>query len=282
MDDDYDPRRSVVGTGRIIVLIPGMDGTGDLFYRQVPLLARSYRVVTYALRESAPAMETLVSDLAGVIDSVARGDEQVTLLGESFGGAVALSFALARPARVERLVILNSFPYFAPQLRLRLAAIALRALPWGAMGVVRRLTAFRLHSAHTHRAEVRRFLELTARTTRAGYLNRLTLLRGYDVRSGLRDLRPPVLFLAADRDHLVPSVAQARYMAASTPRSVVRVLEGHGHICLIAPDIDLEQILDEWSRDFATRTSREADEGTVANSSRVAKDFHAPGASAIT
>jgi hypothetical protein len=36
-------------------------------------------------------------------------------------------------------------------------------------------------------------------------------------------------------------------MAASTPHAVVRVLEGHGHICLIAPDIDLERILDEWS-----------------------------------
>ena len=65
-------------------------------------------------------------------------------------------------------------------------------------------------------------------------------------------------------------------MAASTPRSVVRVLEGHGHICLIAPDIDLEQILNEWARDFAPRTSWEADDGTVANSSRIAKDFPRP------
>jgi hypothetical protein len=36
-------------------------------------------------------------------------------------------------------------------------------------------------------------------------------------------------------------------MAERVPRSAVRVLAGHGHICLIAPDIDLAQILDEWS-----------------------------------
>jgi pimeloyl-ACP methyl ester carboxylesterase len=116
------------------------------------------------------------------------------------------------------------------------------------MHVVRRLTASRLHSAHTHRAEVHRFLELTGRTTRAGYLNRLTLLTRYDVRSRLQEIQAPVLFLAADQDHLVPSVAQARYMAACTAGSAVRILKGHGHICLIAPDIDLEEILTEWKR----------------------------------
>jgi len=68
----------------------------------------------------------------------------------------------------------------------------------------------------------------------------------HDVRHLLHELRPSTLFLAAEQDHLVPSVAQARYMAARVPGSVVRVLAGHGHICLIAPDIDLGQILNEW------------------------------------
>jgi hypothetical protein len=30
------------------------------------------------------------------------------------------------------------------------------------------------------------------------------------------------------------------------PGSAMRILEGHGHICLIAPDLDLEQILSQW------------------------------------
>jgi len=54
------------------------------------------------------------------------------------------------------------------------------------------------------------------------------------------------LFLAADQDHLVPSVTQARLMAARVPNATVRVLEGHGHICLIAPDVDLAEILSSW------------------------------------
>jgi pimeloyl-ACP methyl ester carboxylesterase len=246
MIDEYNVSLSIAGAGDTVVLVPGMDGTGLLFYRQVPLLARSYRVVTYALRDAAATMDVLVADLARVIDTVAPRERRAIIVGESFGGALALSFALARPELVSRLVVLNSFPYFAPQLRLRLAALGLRAVPWGAMGLVRRLTAFRLHSRHTHREEIHRFMQLTARASRAGYMNRLKLLRDYDVRHRLHELHRPTLFLAADRDHLVPSVEQARYMADRVPGSLLRVLEGHGHICLIAPDIDLEALLNEW------------------------------------
>ena len=46
-----------------------------------------------------------------------------------------------------------------------------------------------------------------------GYLSRLKLLTQYHVRDRLHPLRPPTLFLAADYDHLVPSVVQARFMA---------------------------------------------------------------------
>jgi pimeloyl-ACP methyl ester carboxylesterase len=223
-----------------------MDGTGLLFYRQVPLLARSYRVVSYALRDSAATMDVLVADLARIIETVAPTERRAMIIGESFGGALALSFALARPERVSRLVILNSFPYFRPQLRLRLAAVGLSALPWGAMGIVRRLTASRLHSPHTHRQEIKRFMELTARASRTGYINRLRVLTQYDVRHKLHELRPPTLFLAADRDRLVPSVAQAQFMASRVHGSTLRILEGHGHICLIAPDVDLGALLHEW------------------------------------
>ncbi|HYL54765.1 MAG TPA: alpha/beta fold hydrolase [Gemmatimonadales bacterium] len=245
---EYDPGVSTAGDGPPLVLVPGMDGTGRLFYRQVPLLARRYRVATYRLRDDAARMDVLVADLADVIGSIAGGAQPALVVGESFGGTVALSLALARPDRVAGLVVINSFPRFLPQLRLHLAMLALRMLPWVTMPLVRRLTAFRMHSRYTHRTELRRFMELTTATTRAGYLARLQILTQYDVRDRLGDIQAPTLFLASERDHLVPSVEQARQMAARVPGAVVRVLPGHGHICLIAPNLDLAAILDEWRR----------------------------------
>jgi 3-oxoadipate enol-lactonase len=246
MAADYDPRVSMRGTGPAVVLVPGMDGTGELFYRQVPLLAPSYRVTTYRLRDSAADMGVLHSDLARVIDTAAPGERSAIVIGESFGGALSLSFAVAHPERVRALVILNSFAYFEPQIRLWLAIAGLGMLPWGAMAVVRRMTAFRLHSPHTHRAEIRRFIELTRTATRDGYRSRLRLLTRYDVRPRLHEISCPTLFLAAEHDHLVPSVPQAQLMAARVPGASLRVLGGHGHICLINDDVDLAEILRSW------------------------------------
>jgi len=242
----YDPRPAIEGAGPPLVYVPGMDGTGLLFYRQIPALSRRYRVVTYTLRDAATRMSTLVEDLARVVRRASPDGEPAVVLGESFGGALSLSFALDRPELVAGLVVLNTFPYFRPQVRLRLAVAAIRAMPWKMMGLVRRLTAFRLHSGHTHRAEIHRLYELAGRATREGYLSRLRILREYDVQDRLSELGTPTLFLAAERDHIIPSVQQARYMAARVPRSTLRILEGHGHACLLAPNLDMSQILAEW------------------------------------
>lgn len=243
---DYNSRTSIRGTGPAVVLVSGMDGTGELFYRQVPLLEKSYSVATYALRDDATTMEVLADDLRRVIEQAAPEAGRAIVIGESFGGALALSTALRYPQHVSGLVVLNSFPYFAPQFRLRIAIAGVSLIPWGAMSLVRHVTSFFMHSPHTHREELRKFLELTARTTRMGYRNRLRILMAYDVRERLGEIRCPTLFLAAERDHLVPSVAQARLMAECVPSATLRVLTGHGHICLIAPDVDLCRILAEW------------------------------------
>jgi pimeloyl-ACP methyl ester carboxylesterase len=133
-----------------LVLVPGLDGTGLLYYRQVPLLARRYEVTTHRLRDTAMAIGELVDELHARVEAAAPG-APVTLVGESFGGALALSYALTHPERVKRLVVLNSFPYFAPQARLWLGYHLLRGVPWGVMRIVRQLTAWRMHSPHTGR-----------------------------------------------------------------------------------------------------------------------------------
>jgi pimeloyl-ACP methyl ester carboxylesterase len=248
----YDPRVKIEGKGRPLVLVPGMDGTGELFYRQLPTLIRDHRVATYRLRDSATDMGTLIDDLAGIVAAVSPEGAPATIVGESFGGALAMSFAVSRPELIDELVVLNSFPRFTPQVRLQMALHGLRILPWGAMRLVRRATAFRMHSRYTNRAAIRRFLELSRGITKEGYLNRLRILRGYDLRDRLGEIGARTLFLAADLDHLVPSVEQARLMVASVPQARLRILEGHGHICLIAPNLDLAALLEDWRRETSS------------------------------
>jgi pimeloyl-ACP methyl ester carboxylesterase len=226
--------------------VPGLDGTGLLFYRQVARLSEGHRVLIHRLRDDAASMEELVADLHDRVENFVPPGEQVTLVGESFGGALSMSYALAHPERVARLAILNSFARFASQSKLWLGYQALRITPWGLMRIVRRFTAPRMLSADTPREEVERFHVLMRATRRDGYLSRMRILRTYDVRHRLSELAMPVLFLAADRDRLLPAVAEAQTMARRTTRATLRVLSGHGHICLIAPSVDLAEILNDW------------------------------------
>src|SRR5580765_1901597 len=109
MMPEYDPRLQVEGAGPALVLVPGMNGSGQLFYAQLPRLVKRYQVATYSLRDDAASLDTLATDLRDVIDRAFFPAARAIVVGESFGGAVALSFALNNPERVEALVILNSF-----------------------------------------------------------------------------------------------------------------------------------------------------------------------------
>jgi 3-oxoadipate enol-lactonase len=230
-------------------MVPGIDGTGKLFYRQIPGLEKRFTVSATPLRDDAQTLDDLVADLDRHIIETAGPGARVTLFGESFGGALSLSYALAHPERVDRLVILNSFAHFESAARLWLGYQLLRVTPWSVVGLARRINAPRMHSVRTERDEIRRFHDLMRATTRKGYLARMRMLRSYDVRAQLPAVTAPVLFLAGDRDTLVPSIDQAKLMSALTPSGTMRVLEGHGHSCLIAPDMNLAAILDEWVGD---------------------------------
>jgi pimeloyl-ACP methyl ester carboxylesterase len=106
-----------------------------------------------------------------------------------------------------------------------------------------------MHSEHTPRSEIDIFLQQTQNVARPAYASRLRILMNHDLRERLGELDVPTLFLAAERDRLVSSVEEATLMAAKVPNASVRILEGHGHVSLIAPGVDLSEILEAWDRE---------------------------------
>src|SRR5206468_5886658 len=89
MSNGYDPRISIEGNGVPLVLVPGLNGIGELFYRQIPSLRQGYRVATYTLRDDAPTLNALADDLAQVIGEIAPVERRAIVVGESFGGRSA-------------------------------------------------------------------------------------------------------------------------------------------------------------------------------------------------
>ena len=75
-----------------------------------------------------------MESLHQVIDeAVNQRKEKVILCGESFGGALSLSFALNYPELLGGLLLVNSFPLIRKRLQLRAAPLILKAMPWFAI-----------------------------------------------------------------------------------------------------------------------------------------------------
>lgn len=110
------------GEGDAIVLIHGFPSSAQLtFGRLLPLLPRDRRVVAIDLvglgwsdrdRQRAYDPAAQAPRVLKVMDAL--GIDTATVVGSSFGGAVAQNLALLAPERIERLVLLASLDAHDP------------------------------------------------------------------------------------------------------------------------------------------------------------------------
>jgi pimeloyl-ACP methyl ester carboxylesterase len=179
-----------------LVLLPGMDGTGDLFSPVLPLLSPvlSTQVVSYP--PDQPLDHAQLTEF--VLEQLPQ-DRAFALLGESFSGPIAAAVA-ARSAPVA-LVLACSFvaslhhllrllgpllPWLPPPTTL------LRPLGLALMGrhATPQLQLALAQALQQVRPEVLKFRAATSLET--------------DARGSLAAVRCPVLYLRAKQDHVVP------------------------------------------------------------------------------
>jgi pimeloyl-ACP methyl ester carboxylesterase len=243
--DRPSPPYRVEGAGPLLVYIAGLDGTGELLFKQKMALARSYRVVTYRSREGGEfSYDDLTGDVAAIIEG--NGERRATVVGESFGGTVALSFALRYPEMVERLVIVNSFPRYRGQLRIRLAARLASSLPYSLTYFPRSAASLLgLYIDGVTAEDRRRFFGATRTVKKEAIARRLRLVAEVNLVERLGEIQCPTLFVAGDRDLLIPSVREAKAMAARMSNASVRVIRGAGHACLLGGRVSLAELLND-------------------------------------
>ena len=114
-------RTSLQGTkGPVVVLVPGMSTPGAVWYAMAADLAADHRVLVVEVKgfdgiaaeanQRDGMIEGIVADIAA--DLSARGLNNPVLAGHSFGGLVAMRYALTHRKSAKSLVIIDALPFF--------------------------------------------------------------------------------------------------------------------------------------------------------------------------
>jgi len=254
------------GRGPAVVLVHGLGGFAESWRHNIASLAA--RATVYAVdlpgfgRSGKPrAAYTLAyfaRALHAFLDGV--GVAQASLVGHSLGAAVAVTYALTRPARVERLALLSGcVPGFGwrPGWRARLMATPGLGEALALCGCAPLYRAAIAKCFHAPAADEVAFLvgwEYAARTgapARAAWLSTVRSLAGdfverrVDYRRAIATLDLPVLFVHGRQDPAVPAAHCAEAAEAFT-RASTRWLDACGHF----PHIEHAQVVNGWLADF--------------------------------
>lgn len=255
-------RYFAAGAGRPVVLVHGLGGAATNWTRLAPLLARSRRVLVPDLPGHGRSGSIgRPADLGAYGDCIVAILEQeatprAALVGHSMGGVVALRLAVAHPARVSALALVESAGISSASRRaaafLALTGLlkparhaarlrhviaprsSLRALTfgyWGA-GLPRDLTA----------EAVLGFLEGGHDATDVTAAS-AALVRD-DPRLDLDRVTCPAIVLWGSRDRMVPLEDGFEY--ARRLRAPIRVVAGAGHLVIGERPEECAAILEEF------------------------------------
>jgi poly(3-hydroxyalkanoate) depolymerase len=218
--DALDPRREIIRFD-----VPGVGGS--------PLPAAPYHLAT------------LPPLLAGLLDCL--GHLSADVLGISWGGGLAQQFALSRPGRVRRLVLVATgtgsvmVPARPRVLRHMLTPRRHRD-PAYAVSIAGEIYGGSMRSSPARAGEL--LPAATPAGPRRGYYYQLLAGAGWSSLPLLPLLRHPTLVMVGDDDPLIPLI-NARIMSRLIPDSELHIYRG-GHLDLIAQPHRLAPVVERF------------------------------------
>lgn len=181
-----------------LVLLPGMDGTGELFDPLLAQLPTHWEVVVVRYPR------TEIGSYA-TLEAIARQslppDRPFVLLGESFSGPIAISLAASQPKGLRGLVLCSTFAR-SPRPHLHPLKALVDWLPIASMPhtIIRYLLL-----GNQATPTLQRTLSTALHTVSDLVLRaRLQAVMAVDVREKLRHIAVPTLYMQARQDRLVP------------------------------------------------------------------------------
>jgi 3-oxoadipate enol-lactonase len=245
------------GNGPALFLFHSLLSDRASFDAIVPDLARSFRVIVPELpgfgksRTVHGGLAEVADRMAEAVRDAADGDDTI-VLGNGYGGFVALQMAISHAGIANRLVLADCGAAFSETGReaFRNMAAASKAKGLEAITEVamRRLFAPEFQAAHPDLMRDRR--EAFLRTDPQVIGAACEALAGLDLRPQLSKVRVPVLVLVGEHDEATPP-PMSRELAAGLPNARLKIIPGCAHV----PQLQAPQLFLDAIGDFMTERS---------------------------
>lgn len=231
------------GSGPPLVLIHGMFGDHLDWEAVLEPLSREHRIIAPDLPgfgdSEKPAREYTAEFFVAALHELLQslGVERAPVVGNSFGGILAVLYTLAHPHEVERLVLVSSGglrPFGGEEKRLAVERLSEENLLALTPAVHRQM--FASIFAKSGPAQERYFAKQDAKLARADYpayvraiASSIRLVLSTYLLERLGEVRCPTLLLWCDRDIVFP-VGLARQALERLPLGELKILPGGGHM----------------------------------------------------
>ncbi|MBI4246463.1 MAG: alpha/beta fold hydrolase [Candidatus Rokubacteria bacterium] len=222
--------------GPAVLFLHGLGSSSADWAFQLPAFETRHRLILTDLAGHGRAagspgratVEAMAADVDGLL--AALGEPAVHVVGLSLGGCVGLALALAAPARVRSLTLVNVFARLRPAgprsaLRMLTRLVLLGTAP---MAVVAAHVARGLFPRPEQRDLYRMAVASLSRTRRGAYLAAVRALARFDARDRLGAIRCPTLVVAGAEDRTVPLAAK-ELLGRAIPGARLVVVEDSGH-----------------------------------------------------
>ncbi|MGE3316233.1 MAG: alpha/beta fold hydrolase [Planctomycetaceae bacterium] len=235
----YELEGSTWGEGPPLYFLHGLTAKRELFSLLVWLLRDTFRCVMIDLPGSRRGRPTrgwlsagdIASDLFAAADF--HGDERFQLFASSFSSIVALEALSAGPNRIERAVLQGGFAHLNLSLTERIL-IRLGLLMPGHLNI---LIFRRTIQAYSHKRWFPPFdhgrwdlyVKSSGEVPMASIARRAAIIRDYDGRPKLPQIRQPVMLIRSEGEGIVSSTAHEE-LASGLPNARTEWLHSSGHL----------------------------------------------------
>lgn len=234
----------------LFIYLPGMDGTGKLFYRQAEGLKKFFTIRCLSIpTHDKSNWQALADQTIELIEKelIVNPCSSVYLCGESFGGCLAIEVALKAPELIKKMILVNPASSFNKRPWLGLGVHINQWLPDfvyqnSTVGFLPFLVSLDRMKSEDSRALLKAMQSLPKEIVSW----RIALLRDFQTNpKTLQTFHKPTLMLASDKDRLLPSVAETQELSNYFPNSCLAILPHSGHACLLETDVNLTQMLQQ-------------------------------------